>query len=521
MIIWRERVVALAGWRRFAAAFGAGALAVLALPPLYIVPALVPAVVTLLWLLDGAKTWRAALALGWWFGWGFFIFGLYWMGYSFLVEAETFAWMIPFAIPGLAAVAAVYIALATLATWRLAAGGFARAALFPAAWTVAEFLRGTLLTGFPWNLLGTVWAFSPLTMQGAALVGAYGLSLVTVAAAAAPAALADADVLPRARWALMTTTYGVLAALFIGGGVRLAFAPNDSVPGVRLRLVQPDVPQTEKWQNGRQAEIVARLMALSAEPAQGPQLPTHIIWPETAVPAFLSEEPAALRALGTRVPVGGALITGAPRIERLSGDHYKMFNSLHVIDEAGRIRATYDKAHLVPFGEYMPFRDILDLSLIGGGRVDFSPGPGPVTLEIPGAPPASPLICYEAIFPAHVVASGGTRPQWLLNITNDAWFGISSGPYQHLASARLRAVEEGLPLVRAANDGVSAVFDGYGRAHVETPLGVSAVADADLPVPVDGSTVFARFGNWSVLVVLIIFVSVFPLFPKSRIRNTI
>ena len=520
MTQWRERLVALAGWRRYGAAFLFGVLAVLALPPLYVVPALVPAVVGLLWLLDGARSWKGALALGWWFGWGFFIFGLYWMAYSFLVEAETFAWMIPFAIPGLAAVAAVYIALATLATWRIVKGGLARAVFFPIAWIVAEFLRGTLLTGFPWNLIGSVWAFSATTMQSAALFGAYGLGFFTILAAAAPAALVDEDATLRVRRGLSIAAYGILAAFMIWGGARVILAPDDSVPGVRLRLVQPDVPQTEKWQNGQQIEIIRRLMAMSAEPAQGSQLPTHIIWPETAVPTFLAEEPQVLRALGARVPVGGALITGAPRLERLGGDKFKMFNSLHVIDEAGRIRATYDKSHLVPFGEYMPFRDILDLRLIGGDRTDFTPGPGPTTLEIPGAPPASPLICYEAIFPAHVVAANGARPEWLLNITNDAWFGISSGPYQHLAAARMRAVEEGLPLVRAANNGVSAVFDGYGRTRVETSLGGSAVVDSDLPKSVKGSTVFARTGNWLLLVILSISVSVFPIFPKNRVRTT-
>ncbi len=523
-IAWKERIAGLSARKRYALSFALGLLAVLALPPVHIVPLLVPAFVGLVWLLDAATTRRAAFFTGWWFGWGFFIAGLYWMAYSFLVDAAQFGWMIPFAIPGLAAVAAIYIGLTTLATQWLAPAGLRRVALLPAMWVVFEFLRGILLTGFPWNLMGSVWVFHAPMLQGLALFGAYGLSLVTICAAIAPAALADAQASARARWSMLGAGAALLAIVWIAGAVRLADAPLDTVPGVRLRLIQPDVAQSLKWQPELRAEIMQRLLSISAEPAQG-AAPTHIIWPETAVPVFLEYSPNDLAAVGRVTPPGGALITGAPRIRRTGENEndVQLWNSIHVIDAEGRIRANYDKAHLVPFGEYMPLPSWLGRVALAADRTDFSPGPGPTTIAIAGAPPASPLVCYEAIFPAHVTApweDGVTRPQWLLNVTNDAWFGISSGPYQHLASARMRAVEEGIPLVRAANNGVSGVYDAFGRVRAEAGLGHRAIVDADLPTAIASATPYARYGNYTLSVVLLIYVVVFPVFPKGRIRAT-
>ena len=520
LISWKAFVVALNGRRRRMLAFALGILAVLALPPVHLVPILVPAFVGLAWLIDGARSRLDAFWTGWFFGLGFFIAGLYWMSYSFLVDAATYAWMIPFAVPGLSAVAAIYIGLTALATHWLAPAGLRRAALLPLAWVVFEYLRGILLTGFPWNLLGTVWGFSDAMLQGAALFGTYGLSLATCIAAAAPAALADESASPRARWGLVGASAAILAILWSGGTMRLADTPDQNVPGVRLRLIQPDIAQNLKWVPEERAEIMRILLRLSAQAPSG-AAPTHIIWPETATPTFLEQVPEDLRIVASVAPAGGALITGSPRLRRGAGE-VQLWNSIHVVDRDAIIRASYDKFHLVPFGEYMPIPNFFGLRALAAGRVDFSPGPGPVTMEIPGAPPASPLICYEVIFPGHVVAPehDGPRPQWLLNVTNDAWFGISSGPYQHLASARMRAVEEGLPLVRTANNGVSGVYDAYGRAVVEAGLGKRAVLDADLPTYLTERTIYSRLGNWSLSVVMLIYVVVFPVFPKPRIHAT-
>jgi apolipoprotein N-acyltransferase len=247
-------------------------------------------------------------------------------------------------------------------------------------------------------------------------------------------------------------------------------------------------------------------MQLSSAPAARPI--SHVIWAETAVPYLLAGEPVLRAKIAEIIPEGGLLITGAPRRES-ADDSWRLWNSLHALDETGRVVGTYDKHHLVPFGEYTPLRALLGrlgLSKMAVGASDFSPGPGPVTLALPGLPPVSPLICYEAIFPGSVVASG-PRPEWLLNITNDAWFGTSSGPYQHFASARIRAVEEGLPLVRVANNGISAVVDSYGRLRAWRGLNEIGTIDAALPKPARSLTLYARFGD--ILALLLTMMTVF------------
>jgi apolipoprotein N-acyltransferase len=268
---------------------------------------------------------------------------------------------------------------------------------------------------------------------------------------------------------------------------------------IRLRLVQPNVPQSLKWDPVQREANLGKTVALARSP--GLETRTAVIWPETAVPFVVTDfneyGPGLRQTLATATPPGGYLLTGAPRAERDAEGRLKLWNSLHVVNESASLVATYDKFHLVPFGEYVPLRSILRFAKVTVGTVDFSPGPGLETLTVPGLPPASPLICYEAIFPGRVTASG-LRPAWLLNITNDAWFGMSSGPYQHFTAARFRAVEEGLPLVRAANNGISAVVDGYGRVVAQLGLGETGVLDASLPPPL-GATVYSRLGDLALL----------------------
>jgi apolipoprotein N-acyltransferase len=275
---------------------------------------------------------------------------------------------------------------------------------------------------------------------------------------------------------------------------------------VRLRLVQPDIPQALKWAPAeRERHLVKQIRLGTRPPAPAgteARAPTHVIWSETAVPYFVANDPSLLAALGQMVRDGGALIVGAPRTTPQPATPFRLWNSLHAIDSRGRIVATYDKFHLVPFGEYVPFRRWLPIAKITHGETDFSSGPGPQTLAIPGLPPVSPLICYEAIFPG-AVHEPGRRPGWLLNLTNDAWFGISSGPYQHFAAARLRAVEEGLPLVRVANNGISAIIDAYGRVRASLGLGREGVVDGDLPVPLAAPPPYGRYGDGMVLAVLL------------------
>lgn len=488
---WAQALGALRGWRRAAAAAALGAGAVLALPPVHFVPAVLAAFTGLVWLLEGiaeARRVRVAFAVGWCFGFGFFVAGLYWIAHALLVDAATFGWMIPFAVGGLSAGLAVFPGAAAAAWAAAGMKGAAGVLVLAVAWTAAEWLRGHLLTGFPWNAVGTVWAETASVMQVAAAAGVWGLGLLTVAIAAMPSTLARPAAGLR-RWGPSIGAAAVLAAMAGGGLARLPQGPAPSVPDIRLRLVQPDIPQSLKWDPAEREKNLLRTMTLTRAP--GFETRTHVIWPETASP-FALDNASLRQAIGALAPAGGLVLTGAPRVSR-EGGALRVWNSLQAVDGSGEIVGTYDKFHLVPFGEYVPLREIVPIPKVTAGSVDFSAGPGPQTLHLPGLPPASPLICYEVIFPA-AVSDPRDRPGWLLNVTNDAWFGLSSGPYQHFAAARFRSVEEGLPLVRAANNGISAVVDGYGRVAARLGLGRMGVVDADLPAAL-APTPYARWGD--------------------------
>ena len=492
------RAVALAGWRRWLMAGLLGVAATAALPPFHLLPLLAVAFVGLVWLIDGSASRRSALAAGWWFGFGHFVSGLYWFGIAMMTDPERFAWLVVPAVLGISAALAVFPALAVLAA-RLCVPRVGRVLGLALAWTAAEWLRGHLFTGFPWNLIATAWTISDAMIQFTALAGSFGLGLVTVLAAGLPATLTGGRE-GRLRWAPAMIGAALLAALWGGGLVRLGGATGETVDGVMLRLVQPNVAQHHKWKPELREALFRRHLALTE--GDGFERISHVIWPETAIPFFVANEPARRRAIARVTPPGGALISGAIRTTPEPTDPPMLWNSLHGFDSEGRVIATYDKAHLVPFGEYVPFRDLLPIAKLTYGTTEFSSGPGPRTLRLPGLPPFSPLICYEAIFPWAVLDTAD-RPGFLLNITNDAWFGISSGPYQHFASARLRAVEQGLALVRVANTGISAVVDGHGRVVASLALGAGDVLDAPLPVALDGLTPYARWGNgWLVLALL-------------------
>ncbi len=495
------RVAALAGWRRLAAAALCGLLAAAALPPFYALPLLLPAFAGALWMLAGAAGQRQAALIGWAFGCGHFALGLYWVGIAFLVDAARFGWAMPFAVAGLAAGLALFPALSFWLAWlaarRFALGGIGRVLAFVLAWMLAEGLRSWIFTGFPWNLMGTVWAFSAETLQLAAYGGVWLLSLMTVAAAAAPAALAGPGRSgPAGRAAALLLLFLPLAAWGLGSW-RLAAAPaagSAVVEAARLRLVQPAIPQELKWRADRKVANLRLQAELSLAP--GFEDRSLVIWPETAVPFLLAAEPRLQQELAGVVPPGGYLIAGAPRVDP-ADPQGEIWNALHALDGGGRIVATYDKVHLVPFGEYTPLRGLLGLAKLTVGARDFSPGDGLKSLTLPGLPPFSPLICYEVIFPGAVMppAADASAPRWLLNLTNDAWFGDSTGPYQHFAAARIRAVEEGLPLVRAANNGISAVIDSYGRVIDQIDLNDRGIIDVELPEAAATPTIYSYAGN--------------------------
>lgn len=498
-----QRIAGLTGWRRAALAVLLGALATAALPPVHAVPTLLLSFPALIWLLDGSDkagrrpVWRAFLA-GWWFGVGHFATGLYWVSHALLVDAARFGWLIPFALIGFGGGLGIFIGAATAATHLSRTQGAARVLALAVTWTAAEWLRGHIFTGFPWNLVGTAWTGIVPMMQPVALTGLYGLSLLTVAIAAMPATLG----VPAAGWRRWGGTAGaalLLTALWFGGAMRVPAEPQPEVPNLRFRLVQPDIPQSLKWDPALRERHLAHTMRLTREP--GYESVTHVIWPEAAVPFALSANASLRQAIGTIVPPDGLLITGALRVAG-EGARFQVWNSLYALDGGGTVVGVFDKFHLVPFGEYVPFRGILPMETIVPGIGDFSAGPGPRTLALAGLPPFSPLICYEVIFGGAVV-DPAARPAWLLNVTNDAWFGISSGPYQHFASARFRAVEEGLPLARAANNGISGMVDPYGRVVASLGLGRMGVLDVPLPQAL-APTPYARYGDAVLLVLMLL-----------------
>ena len=503
-------VAAVGGWRRLLLAFIMGAAAVAAFAPFHIIPALAPSFAVLVWLTTSSARVRDAAVAGLAFGLGHFVAGLYWISGAFMVvggPAAIAAWP---AVVGLSLFLALYPAAACAAYRSLVspAAPFAipQAVLFASLWTLSEWLRGWVLTGFPWNPVGSVWAASDIMLQVTSLVGVYGLGWATVFAASAFAGSWWQGGWRQGGWHVAAASVGVLLAVAATGTFRLGEAPDvgvDHVEDVRLRLVQPHIPQRMKWIGELRPRHVQDQVALSLQPGDADaQRPTHVIWAETAIPFYVNGDELLLQQLAMAVPPGGRLIAGGLR--RDGGARY---NSLFVIDESGRIESSYDKTHLVPFGEYMPLADLIPFRKLTSGAVDFTPGGHRVSTAATGVPPFQALICYEAIFPGGVVGRDGARPQWLLNVTNDAWYGISSGPHQHFALVRIRAVEEGLPVVRVANTGISAVVDPFGRVVSSLALGARGVIDTDLPKAAE-PTVFSMTGNVPVVVACILVITV-------------
>lgn len=495
----------LTGWRRNLTALLLGVMATLALPPFYLLPLLPLSLCGLYWLVKAAPRLRRSTLDGWWFGVGYFAAGLYWIGNALLVDAERFGWLIPFAAIGLSGGLGLFMALTTLLFHRFRrVGGFMGIWLFALCWLALECVRGVIFTGFPWNLIGYVWSFSNLTVQLYAFLGVYVTGFLTVLLALLPAALIAAK--PRThttRIACLLTTGFFLVLLFVGYE-RLESAHSDTVDGVMLRLVQPAIPQTLKWDPEHQMEGLQKLASLSV--SAGKESITHIIWPESAMPfAFRTGDIWAER-LAELVPPKGALLTGVTRTSGSKDDKtLEIFNSIQAVTAKGTVVMAYDKAKLVPFGEFVPFREILPIEKITPGTLDFSRGKRGQSFAPAGLPVFRPLICYESIFPE---LSADAYPAWLLNVTNDAWFGDSTGPRQHAEMARARAVEQGVPLVRVANTGISMVVDGYGRVRQELALGLTGVIDSPLPKPATHPTHYALWGmyHYGVLAILTVLI---------------
>ncbi len=469
------------GWRLAAGAALFGCLAALALPPLHVVPLMWLAVPGLLILLGAQTPGWGAFKIGFWFGFGHHVVGLHWITEAILIESARYWWLVPLAVPALSAVMAIFMATACMIA-RSFPAGWPRIAAFVGAWGLTELARQFIATGFPWNPWGSVWAIpgsvGDVMLQPAAWVGVHGLTLLTLALAAMP-------LLGRRA---VSGGLALLALWAVLGGWRLdQVAP--ALPGLTVVVVQGNVPQGQKWDRSLMAAIFERYLVLTRDALASTVGPAVVVWPETASPYLLDIDPAA-RAMIAEASLrsDGVVVPGLIGTVRFDADR-RPLNSLMALLGAGPPVATYDKSHLVPFGEYRPRWIPLPLEF---GPSGFVPGVGPRTVRVTGLPAFAPLICYEAIFPGSVI-DAADRPKWMVTVTNDAWFGNSAGPRQHLAAARMRAVEEGLPIIRAANTGISGGYDAFGRELGRMGMGVTGTLLFALPGALP-TTIFGQYG---------------------------
>lgn len=499
------RITLLHGWRRAGVAALAGAVSALAMPPFSVWPILFLTLPVAVWLIDGAaaetRTRGALVAagVGFCFGFGYFLAGLWWIGSAFLVDADVFGWLLPFAVAGLPALLSTTTAAGFAAARLMWSPGPGRVLVFAAMAGIGEILRGHLFTGFPWNSFGYALADQAWLGQFASVVGVEGLTFVAFAIFAAPATLADG----RPSRALLAAATVSLAGLAVFGAVRLAMNPTGFDSRVTVRAIQPEIPQDMKSQESERDTVMDAYLSLSDE-ARGPDRGGFadadlVVWPESAFPFLLSRTPEALARIGRAMKPGATVVTGAIRGERKAdGSGAEFWNALHMIGDDGSILATYDKIHLVPFGEYLPFQTALEsigLEAVTRQRGGFAVGDRRTAIALPQGPKFRPLICYEAIFPEEVTDPDGERPDFLLNVTNDAWFGRTPGPYQHAAQARVRTIEQGLPMVRSANGGVASIVDAYGRTIASAPLGARDVVDSKLPLPIETTLFITTSGR--------------------------
>ncbi len=514
------------GWRRWLLAFIAGAASVLALPPYGFFPVLLISLPAVIWLLDGTydltetrkgPRTRRGFAIGWWFGFGYFLAGLWWIGSAFLVDGPRFAWMLPLVIMAMPAGLALFHGVALALAARYWPERWTRLLLFAALMSLSDWLRGHILTGFPWNIFGYAFTHSLILEQFGSVVGVYGLGLIVLTLFSSPAVLADGN--RRQSLAVLLTAGATLACLALGGAARLASAPTETQSDTVVRLVQPSIPQDQKWLPENRQKVFQTYLDLSSRPpspATANAKQRFVIWPESSVPFLLTREPEALSDIADMLKDNEDLLLGAVRLEQGNGNKNNYYNSVYMVSPEGEILDAYDKVHLVPFGEYLPLSNLLETlglrSLVDAPGA-FSAGFRHVVMHPPHGPSFLPMICYEAIFPG-IPRSVNERPKWFLNVTNDAWFGETPGPYQHFQQARFRSIEQGIPLVRVANTGISGVVDGYGHIVASMPLFSKGILDVALPNALP-KTIYASFGDRIYFAVVFIFL-IFLTFSNNR-----
>lgn len=515
-----EFVMLAHGWRRILMLVAAGALAALSAPPIFFLIALFIGMPVLVWALDGAERKRSlsaavfgpAFRIGLAFGFGYFLVALHWIGAAFFVDGGWLLVLMPIAVAGLALLLAIFWGLGTALAHLFWSAGTGRIFALATALTLAELARGYLFTGFPFDLLGYALTANLEMMQATSLVGVYGLTFVAILISATPALVwPAAERSLFARVLPLFAAFGLLAGQIAWGNFRLNETRTEAFEDVVLRIVQPVIPQDVKWQTFAREETITRLLDLSSMQTnpedQGLDDVTHLIWPEAAIPFFLSDEPELLARIARTLPDDIWLLTGAPRQpygangEIVTGA--KPFNSVLAFNGRGEVVTSYDKTHLVPFGEYLPFGDFLrqfGISQLVEGSQGWAAGTERRLFQLPGSPAILPLVCYEIVFPGSLGAPV-SEAGFILVVTNDAWFDGSMGLAQHFHHARIRAVEEGISVVRAANSGISAIVDPLGRIDAMMGEGMVGAIKGTPAQPVE-PTVFAQYRHWPLVAML-------------------
>ena len=520
------------GWRRALLMALAGAVAALSMPPLFFLPALFVALPLWVWCLDGAETgsgWKrlfgSAFFIGFFFGLGYFLVAIHWVGAAFFVDGGIMLALMPVAVLAMAAALALFWGVASAIAHLFWYNSPLRIVVLAITLSAAEFARGHLFTGFPFDLLGYALTANETMMQLTALVGVYGLTILAALIALTPALVWPAD--DRALTARLMPFFAalvVLAAQLGFGQYRLNTIQVAERNDMRLRLVQPNISQADKWRPGAREFVLDRLLSLS-DSRTGPADTgltgiTHLVWPESALPFFLGDYPGALVDIAAMLPPGTTLLTGMPRRDALAttkgGADY---NSILAINADGEIVSTYDKTHLVPVGEYLPFKSFfqaLGVTQFVPGARGWTAGEARRLMRTPTTPEFLPLICYEAIFSGDL-GEGVDKAQFILNVTNDGWFDGSIGPAQMFHFARVRAAEHGIPMVRVANTGFTALIDPLGRLqNVLTPAEIGVI-DVTMPRRI-AHTFFSKWTNWPFLFALM-FGVVIVMWDKRRISH--
>ena len=487
-------------WQAALVLFASGALMALGFAPFYYWPVIFIALPIFYILLTASTSRGQAIWRGFYFGYGYSMAGTWWIGNALLVDAAKFGWMLPFSILGLSAAMAAWFMVFGFTVY--ASRARMSPLMFAVLWVIVELLRSVGMFGFPWNLVGYMSLASLPMAQMASLIGTYGLSLLVVAVGVFPAYMLQSR---RAFWSASIITAMVIALSYGYGASRLV--EPAAMTTTRIRIVQPNIPQEVKGTRAGVQVAAESLERLTSQKTTEPS-PDIIIWPETAYPFTLrADKPILLPGLD------GVLLTGAVRAEG-ERPNTRIWNSLVAISPSGDLLASYDKHQLVPFGEFVPLRHLLPLDKITPGDTDFSRGTGAQTIRIRTLPPFSPLVCYEGIFPWLAIDTQN-RPDWILNVTNDGWYGDSPGPYQHFEMVRMRAIEQGLPVVRAANSGISAVVDGKGRITSMLSLNSGDILEQLLPKPEKNT--FYAISNAPLIQLMVLFAVYFLLFFRVNI----